>query len=650
MRNLRSTVVLLLTLSTSLFAASLPIEPRDDGATLRFVPAAGRVADARITIAFELAADAVAGALVLRDTGTNDEWSMDVTGDQLERVTSLAVAPGAYRLTLRLPGHRATDFEFRAVSGETTNIGLVTLRPVSVIRGRVVQHADQKAIRGARIACESGSSVTDEVGRFSVEVAGEWPSELQISANGYGSETVALPRAASTVSLPDIELASAASMQLRIVRGTYRGPLEVSAGARNTDEPPRWLFHRRLGANESEAQFTDLPEGIVLAQVRGAAPLQRMGAQSRVVAGATARVELALEPVELHGRVTVAGKPLVHGSVDLGRKDELWDATVTTGDDGTFVEPLWQQGDFRVQVRGGGLRAVIPGEATLRGAESVQWAFDVADRMLRGRVTDAGGQPVMNAIVWLQEASGHAVLRTKTASDGSYEFRGIATGRHSVGVNAPSYLMIDEVPVQIAERADERRDFTLQRGVGRHIEVITAQGSAAQRAIVVCATGAAVRASAITDASGHADLAMPADEAAVIYVFPTEGSLAVRRIEPAAAAAVKIIVPPGTSSLRLATLTTTDEPVANMSLLMRYDGEIVPPDVIQFAKRTGVTLRSDDEGVIALRNIPAGMYEFWPYRTPDEARALIAAATPAAAPVSVAVKSGEHRMTLRFKR
>lgn len=650
MRHLYSTAILLLVLSAPPAAASSLVEQRDGGATLLFA-ARSAEANAQIVIAFQLAGDGpAAGTLALRSTSANEEWSIDVTRDQLERVTRLAVAPGTYKLTLRVKGHRVTDFDFRAVRGESTNIGVVGITQAASIRGRVVQRGDRTPIAGARAAFDGGSSITNADGRFVAEVADAWPAELRVSARGRGTETIALPRAASDVVLPDVELASAAAMELRIVRGEERGPLEVAIGARNADESPRWLVHRHLRAGESEAVFNDLPEGIVIAQVRGSAPLQRIAAQARVAAGETARIELALRPVELRGRITIAGKPLARGSVDLGRKDELWDATVVTREDGTFVQPLWQQGEFRVQVRGGGLRAVIPGEATLRGTESVEWAFDVPDRTLSGRITDARGEAVMNATVWLQEASGHSVLRTKSAADGSYEFRGISPGRHTLGVNAPSYLLIDEVPVQIAARADERRDFTLQRGVPRHLEVADAQGNPARRAIVVCATGAAVRASALTDASGHADLATPADEASVIYVFPVEGSLAVRRIEQNSASTVRIAIPAGTSSLRLATLTTGDEPVPNMSLLMRYDGEIVPPDVVQFAKRNGVTLQSNAEGVITLRNMPSGRYEFWPYRTPDEARALIAAATPAAAPVSVDAKAGEHRMTLRFKR
>ncbi|HEX8151723.1 MAG TPA: carboxypeptidase-like regulatory domain-containing protein [Thermoanaerobaculia bacterium] len=441
---------------------------------------------------------------------------------------------------------------------------------------------------------------------------------------------------------------SAATLHVKVDRGEYRGPLEVAVGTReSSDELPHWLAHKSLGASESETLFGDLPAGIVIVQIRGTAPLHRAAAQTRVDAGELRTLELPIRATLVRGRVTVAGKPLVRGRVELGRKDDLWEATLITRDDGTFEEPLWQQGEFKVQVRGGGLGAVVPGETSLRGADTIDWHFDIPDRTVRGRVTGSDGKPLRDAVVWLQSITDESrrLLRARTAGDGSYEIRGVAAGRHTLGVIAPAFLRPDSRELEVAQQDDQRVDVTLQPGIVRGIDVVSANG-VADKATIVVATGAVIRATAQTDAHGHATLPTPADSASTLYVFPADGSLAVRRIEPKSDA-LRIEVPAGEASIDVATLTTDGQPVSEISLLMRYDGEIVPPEVLRFAKRN---LVSDARGQIALRDVPPGTYEFWPYRSEQEANALIAAATAEKAPVVIEATAGSSRTTLRFSR
>jgi hypothetical protein len=85
------------------------------------------------------------------------------------------------------------------------------------------------------------------------------------------------------------------------------------------------------------------------------------------------------------------------------------------------------------------------------------------------------------------------------------------------------------------------------------------------------------------------------------------------------------------------------------SLLMRYDGALVPIEVAEeLNTMQGLQLATGENSEALLRNIPSGSYEFWPYRTTEEAEAIVASGEAFAAPILVNVHEGENKIAVKF--
>jgi hypothetical protein len=132
-------------------------------------------------------------------------------------------------------------------------------------------------------------------------------------------------------------------------------------------------------------------------------------------------------------------------------------------------------------------------------------------------------------------------------------------------------------------------------------------------------------------------------------VVPNEGSLAIRRLRTADEDVLRVSVPSGSASLEIVMLTTEGAALPDVGLLMRYNGELIPPEVGREIERyLGVALHTDANGTTTLPHIPPGVYEFWPYRSEGEAASIVAAAL--AAPINVNVVTGPNKATVRFRR
>lgn len=443
----------------------------------------------------------------------------------------------------------------------------------------------------------------------------------------------------------------AATIGVRVERGPYTGPLTLHLGQQDGDHEPHWISSRAVGAEP--VRFEGLSGGMYVVALHGSAPTERFFQKINVGADDERTLRLNVPKRKLTGRLTMGGKPLGGVIVTLQHDTWNWTARLTADADGRISAPLWDEGDYFVDLREGSLTAPVKLMAALEGTEA---KLDVAlpNRRIRGVVVDEQGKPIANVKVILRgEREGLiAPIHILTAKDGRFDYPAIEPGRHTMRVNADGYLAADDLTFDVtaADEIVERR-ITLAAGTTRDLQIVDVHGRPIAGAIVLASTDGHVRALANTDAEGRTRIAIPKDTACAIWIVPNGGSLAAYRIERAAAAGVtRIVVPEATASLDVQTLLADGTPLPNVSFVLRYNGELAPVDVARLMRRGGNSLSTNADGVASLGRIPSGTYELWPYMTPDEAAALVDAAAPAKAPVQVTVAEGQHRATLRFEK
>lgn len=638
----RTLFAALLLAAVPALAANVRLVATDDGATLRFA----RAASTTVRVALHFDPDKPAAMqLTLRSLENGDTATTEIDAAGVPKLRTLLLPPGWYELKAAMPHHRTTTRNIHAL-GDAIALGEVPLRAAPVISGVVKKSA-------ARIVSSEGDAVqTGADGRFALEVTGKWPKELHVRAPGFGTKIISLPAAEASVALPAVELAPAGSVRVVVERGAFDAPLELSLGIREEGLPAHWIAQQRIERGNT-ATFADLDAGTYTVLVAGPQPLERVAQGVNVGAGDVRQVKVPLHFVLAHGRITKGGKPLGGVSVRFENADHRWTSTVDTSATGEISTPLWQTGAFALSIRGGASHAPIVRNINLDERAFADFAIDVPDRRVFGRVVDEDGVPVANALVALrtQTKTFAPTVRMRTGEDGTFAFDGVYEGTQKLTIVPERYLYPDPRKFELAEgdRAHEEV-FEVKRGSEREVRVVARDGSPLAGAVVVVASGDHVRAAVGTDERGRARIAAPASGQSVLFVFPREGSFVTRRLG-SDEASVRVDVPPPGASLHIATLTTDGAAVPNVDLLVRFNGEIVPPDVLdQLARLQGISFETNESGIAHLQNLPLGTYEFWPYRSENEAESLLASASGFAAPIVVNAVTGENKVTVRFRR
>jgi hypothetical protein len=525
------------------------------------------------------------------------------------------------------------------------------------IRGRV-RGPDGKPLAGVTVTAEAQRTVSDAGGRYALEIDAGWPSEVVFAKPRYGTKRIAVAPVQASRTMPDVALARAAKLVVRVGRGKdpdrIDEPIDVQLGIRRPDAATNWIETRRLAPEDSEATFDDLDTGTYALLLAGPQPLERRMVPLGLAADQHRTMTLALKPTLVRGKLTVRGAPAAGATVMFVQPGAWWHSTATADAAGVVESRTWDRGEYEFYVTRAADRSPFPVSVSLRDQPLTTFSIDIPDRVLRGRVVDEG-QPVAGANVVVQSTLIGDVepprRRTFSAADGTFAFDGMSDGPFELRIQATGHLRPD--PLRLTIAADDPlhdADVVLPRG--RRIDVLALGDHQAPLAdaSIVCAEANRVRAVARTDANGRAALVTPAGGASTIYVFPANGSLAVRHLErDSAEAIIRIAVPPPAAALEINTLTTLGAPVPEVALLMRYNGEVVPPAVAEeLLKRQGNHLETDADGTTRLANIPTGTYEFWPYRTAEEVEAILVSSIAADAPITVNVLTGENKATVRF--
>ncbi|HEY0372205.1 MAG TPA: hypothetical protein VGD79_09405, partial [Thermoanaerobaculia bacterium] len=231
------------------------------------------------------------------------------------------------------------------------------------------------------------------------------------------------------------------------------------------------------------------------------------------------------------------------------------------------------------------------------------------------------------------------------------DLTGIQDGTHTVAIYPSDHL--EGTPQTFTlDRKTRLHELDVRLDPGRTVPLVAidANDDPVSGATVLAVADGKIRARTKTDEDGRATIAVPADEAATLFVLPSEGAFGVQRIaRNVERGRIRVYLPPASSSLLIRARTTDGAEMPPFSLLMRYNGELMPAAVAdQLGEVQGLRLATGKAGEALLQHIPAGSYEFWPYRTEEEAASIAAAADVAAAPIVVNVRTGENKVAVKF--
>ena len=436
------------------------------------------------------------------------------------------------------------------------------------------------------------------------------------------------------------------------IRGTTE-PLEVEILLR--DDAGQWksVAQKSLPAKTRRVRFDGLEGGVYQILVLGPADTESLATKVGIGRNDRQRINITIEPFVLTGRVTLGGTELGAGGLLLKHRDFQSRSDILIGPDGTFRVPFWQRGTFSYGVRGPALPTPYTQVAELEGPSPGPLNIDIPDGRIRGTLRDAAsGQPVAEATVTLQTNidDREEQVRVTTGPEGRFDFVGIKPARHIVRIQAPQHLEPEPITFTLTGAAPLRElDLRLDPGRSVPIVVMDKGHDPVANAKVFVVADSKLRARVTTDEDGRASVPVPAGEPSTLFVVAAEGPFAMMRVpRNNDQRRLQVDLPPA-SSLLIRALRTDGTTMPPFSLLMRYDGELMPTEVAeQLTETQGLQLTTGPDGEAHLQNIPSGTYEFWPYRTDAEAESIVAAGSLYLAPIEVNVLTGENRIAVKF--
>jgi hypothetical protein len=441
-----------------------------------------------------------------------------------------------------------------------------------------------------------------------------------------------------------------------VIEATIRGteqPLEVELLRRDANEQWNEVARQRLPVAVRRVHFDGLDAGVYQLRVGGRVSTERMAAKLVLGSADTRRVAIDIEPFVIKGTVTLGGTSFGRGTVVLRHREFLWRGAVALDADGAFTATLWQRGTFAYNVTGPALPTEYSDWTTLDGSSRL--AIAIPDGRVTGVVRDRAGAPLAGVTVLLQTATAQREdnVRLTTGPDGRFDFTGVKYGRNTVRLLSPGHLEPDPVVFDLGGQVRQRElDIRLESGRDVAIVVIDRNNDPVAKANIFTVAEGKVRARTVTDEDGRAGAAVPAGQDATLFVVPEEGPFAMLHVgREETAGRLRIHLPATSSSLLIRALTTDGQTMPPFSLLMRFNGELMPVEVTEeLTAVQGLRFTTGRNGEALLTNIPSGSYEFWPYRSGSEADAIVASGSALLAPIQVDVRTGDNRIAVRFAR
>jgi hypothetical protein len=585
------------------------------------------------------------------------EWHWSIPRDTVVSLRELWLPPGRYTLQVAALHHEPQSLTIDAV--KKADPVRVLLRPLPVISGTVIDHRTRSPLGGALIADDSGKTiaVTNGQGEFAAELApNDAPASIVVSRGEYGTRTVALMHTRTSQALPPIELDSGATLHVTITRDTAKYPtlsldLELADGRKRIR-----ARHGKVSAPVSDWTADSLADGDYILTIAGERPLQRTSRAITLQPGDKKQLDVRIEPIDLTGSVARGSKRLPHASLLVKSSRFGWSSTISTADDGTFDEELWQGGRFIALVSAETLSAPYMLTKDIEELSNAQWDIQIPAGAVTGRVVDARSKnAISDATVTLDSMLPDGTHRSEgssTKEDGRYAFEGVSPGSHSIVAEAQKFLPGDPRTFVLSGDDDHQQiDVELTPATGYPLLVVGADQTPLAGAVVIherLPEGPLP----VTDGSGRVDVDIDLALGAELAVLPKSGSFALVRVvagvelpqEPR-----RVVVPNPSASILVKTIDdATGQPVRNVRLLLRYNGEYITPQLAQLiARARGMSLATNARGEAFLVALPPGTYDFWPYGALSEAIGIMQVRTTPAT-VNIPVTSGPYEVTIKF--
>lgn len=593
------------------------------------------------------------GANVVIKDSRDVQWEFPVSARELGGPLALRMPAGAYRLEIEAPHtvrHRST-FE---VAGETTRVA-ARLVPLPVMTGVVREKATNRLLGGAVVLAGNGrDAVTDAAGRFSLELdPEEWPNHLTIDAAGFGRKTVAVPGPRVSASLDDIELSPAGAIVVRIEQSNPGEVLRVQLLKRTHAESTGGVVKSiDVAATDPApvARFEALDPGHYVVLVQGDEPWERRG-ELVDIDGDTKELSVRITPFLVTLRAVMNGEPLRKASFRLRSREGLWSEGFESDGEGEAATQLWQGGRMVASVMGAAMNAPHQERRVLTEAVETEWHLVVPNHEISGVVLDSQtGEPVPNAAVVLNIRTPDTQLGgIKTSADekGVFRFAPVPYGKHTLKAAAAAYPPREMTYTFLEPETSRNVVIRLDRASTVTLKVLDSAGAPVVGARVIDFRGLTRLGMTSTDPAGEVRIPVPEGEAHDVFVVPREGSFAFATVR-SGADPVTLRVPPPSSRILVRTESTDKEPIPNVSVMVRYNGRVLPPELLEaMVTLHGSRANSDSQGRIVFRTVPSGLYEFWPVGSEAELRAVAAGAGPIA-PAKLAAAPGENIAVLTF--
>lgn len=576
------------------------------------------------------------------------EWEL------AEKLRLLIVPRGIYSIQVEAEHHRPAMIRKADATGDAVKLAPLTLSRLPQAKGRVIDK-DNTPVAGAQISFVDGDvcTVTNVQGEFTCELALNRRSRrLMVMSGGYAAVELAIQEGVTRdVDLGDIRLLPGQPLIVKITRPDELTKVKVTL---LYDSPGEYEHaHVRtaeLPAAAEQVRFDEVTTGDYHLLLQGAELLERLLVPVRIEGEGPVTKEIALEPFRLEGTARF-GDEAIDGTLTIRGPEMSWEAAVPIKE-GAFEETMWQPG-----VAAGFLKTpVIPSEEFVvspkLGQNPSKWDIRIERRLISGRVFDAETKgPVREAEMDLiTEIDGGRFYQNLTLSpDGSFEILASKPGLYTLTVTSPAHAPWSSAIKVGAEDKSRSVEIALDRGVDQPIEVLTPAGAPVASFMVLEGVHSDRHNPKVmmSATNGRFTVRGVAGESRLIYVIPRDGSFAIVRLQmprrDVTAKPIQVVVPPGTSALRVRAVDSDKKPVP-AGILVRYNGEFLPGAIGRFVNN--VWFGTPASGEVLISKLPAGVYELWALASASDEEQMIASGGTLRPPARVGLSNGEQTVVL----